>query len=164
MPRCQDSCVSLHLAVCPSLLICCLSTGQNPNPVKGLWALLPKGRSLLCLSRRDQSRTASLSYRFYVCCGWGSGRGERERKTASCWEASQCPLKREIEKKKSNTDEGDMRARARTPVHTPAFTMAVFLPHNQQASTVVSHVSASVCAMLPTAGLACVLQCSQSFV
>lgn len=37
---------------------------SNPDPVKGLWALLPKGRSLLCLSRRDQSRTASLSYSF----------------------------------------------------------------------------------------------------
>lgn len=60
----------------------------------------------------------------------GGGREERKRKTASCWEASQCPLKREIGKKKSNVDEGDACACTRTPADTPAFTIAVFLSRN----------------------------------
>lgn len=52
-----------------------------------------------------------------VSRGVGVG-GKRERKTASCWEASQCPLKREIGKKKSNMDEGDARMHTHARRHT----------------------------------------------
>lgn len=45
-------------------------------------------------------------------------------------------------------DEGDTRARTRTPIDTPAYTIAVFLPRNQQSSSGASHVSASVCGAL----------------
>lgn len=99
-------------AAFPQVRTLILSRGSGPCCPK-------EGAYCACLAGTNQERPLCHTG-FYVCCE-RVGVGGSERKTVSCWEASQCPLEQEIEKKISNMDEGDVDVHTCAHVHAHTY-------------------------------------------